>query len=193
MKAQGVRSDNHHVRPTRRSIGTIGALVLTLVMSLLAMPSAGAARPTRSVFEATGGVLSGVCAFDVEIEPADGPITSTVTEFSDGRVQTSIRHGDILMTNLTTGDSIVHHSQYLFVDVFDAAADTIRSSGSGTWWTYFLPGDVGPDGSIVGEPVFLSMTGHAEGTFDTEPPFAITSFEFQGRINADLCALLGPG
>ena len=53
----------------------------------------------------------------------------------------------------------------------------------------FPPGDVGPYG-IVGKPgLFLSLTGHAEATFDLDTGLA-TSFEFEGRINVDLCAVL---
>lgn len=57
---------------------------------------------------------------------------------------------------------------------------------------WFFPGDVGPYG-VVGKPgLFLSLTGHVETTWDpnTGP---ITSFELDGRINADLCVALSDG
>lgn len=63
-------------RQPRRLIGAISALVLAVVLLLVAMPSAQAVPPTRTVSEAEGFVLRAGegCSFNVAIEPAEEPL-----------------------------------------------------------------------------------------------------------------------
>jgi hypothetical protein len=165
--------------------------LLAVVLLLVAMPTAQAVPPTRTVFQAEGFVLRAGqgCSFKVAIAPGDEPPLVTETVFSDGDTMVQIRDGFIRLTNVKTGESIVHHSQYRTMWTFDALTDQIYAEDDGTamWW--FFPGDVGPYG-VVGEPgLFLSLTGHVETTWDPNTGL-ITSFDFDGRINSDLCALL---
>jgi hypothetical protein len=167
-------------------------MVPVLVMVLLvSMPSVQAAPPTRTVFEAEGFELRAGqgCSFKVAIAPADDAPLLTETVFSDGDAMVQIRDGFIRLTNVKTGESIVHHSQYRTMWTFDALTDQIYAEDDGTamWW--FFPGDVGPYG-VVGKPgLFLSLTGQVDTTWDPNTGL-ITSFDLDGRINSDLCALL---
>ena len=174
-------------------MGTALALVLAAVMPLLAMPPAQAIPPTRTVFVAEGFVIpagSG-CAFDVVIEQSERLSTVTVTEFGDGRV-VFIDQAFPRMTNAETGESIVHHSQFRAIDTYDASTDQVYGESSGTSFWWFFPGDVGPFG-VVGEPgALLSLTGRIEATFDLDTG-TTTSFELDGRVNADLCVMLSDG
>src|SRR5687767_12110034 len=111
-------------------------MFIVIVALVVATPagSAQAAGPTRTVSEAEGFVIpaGAACAFAVSIEPADGPITTVVSELSDGRVVATIRQGFIRMTNLETGDSLVHHSQYRGMTTYDAVADQYLATTDGT-------------------------------------------------------------
>jgi hypothetical protein len=117
--------------------------------------------------------------------------TAAVTEFGDGRVVV-IDQAFPRMTNAETGESIVHHSQSRAIDAYDASTNQVRAVSSGTSFWWFFPGDAGPFG-VVGEPgALLSMTGYIEATFDADTG-AVTSFELDGRVNADICAMLSDG
>jgi hypothetical protein len=180
-------------RQPRRLIGTVSALVLAVVLSLVAMPSAQAAPPTRTVFEAEEFVIPAGfgCSFDVVVSPPDPPPTVTVTEFSDGRVMRFF-NGYPIMTNAETGESIVHHSRYQAMETYDALTNQVHGLSDGTVFAWFFPGDVGPSGEIIGDGgALLSLTGHIEYTLDVDT-FVTTSFELDGQVNADLCALLSP-
>lgn len=172
---------------------SIKVLIAVFVLMVTASGAAQAVRPTRTVFDAEGFVLpagSG-CSFKVAIEPADDPPTLTETEFSDGGVTGQIRDGFISLTNVKTGESIVHHSQYRVSQTYDASTNQILEVWDGTAFWWFLPGDVGPYG-VVGKPgLLLSITGHVETTYDLETN-AITSFELDGQVNFDICAALSP-
>lgn len=169
----------------------IGLLAFAVVLSLVAVPSAQAVRPTRTVEDATGGVLpaGSACSFRVAVEPADDPPTTTETIFSDGDVMGQIRDGFIRLKNVKTGKSIVHHSQYRNLTTYDALTNQadVVVDGTAFWW--FFPGDVGPFG-IVGKPgLLLSITGHVEYRLDLETELT-TSFYLDGKINFDICAAL---
>lgn len=190
MRAQGVAFQRRSEGRPRRLNGAIMVPVLVMVL-LVSMPSVQAAPPTRTVFEAEGFELRAGqgCSFKVAIAPADDAPLLTETVFSDGDAMVQIRDGFIRLTNVKTGESIVHHSQYRTMWTFDALTDQIYAEDDGTamWW--FFPGDVGPYG-VVGKPgLFLSLTGQVDTTWDPNTGL-ITSFDLDGRINSDLCALL---
>lgn len=190
MRAQGVAFRKRSEGRPRRLNGAIMVPVLVMVL-LVSMPSVQAAPPTRTVFEAEGFELRAGqgCSFKVAIAPADDAPLLTETVFSDGDAMVQIRDGFIRLTNVKTGESIVHHSQYRTMWTFDALTDQIHAEDDGTamWW--FFPGDVGPYG-VVGKPgLFLSLTGQVDTTWDPNTGL-ITSFDLDGRINSDLCALL---
>lgn len=190
MRAQGVAFRKRSEGRPRRLNGAIMVPVLVMVL-LVSMPSVQAAPPTRTVFEAEGFELRAGqgCSFKVAIAPADDAPLLTETVFSDGDAMVQIRDGFIRLTNVKTGESIVHHSQYRTMWTFDALTDQIYAEDDGTamWW--FFPGDVGPYG-VVGKPgLFLSLTGQVDTTWDPNTGL-ITSFDLDGRINSDLCALL---
>ena len=190
MRAQGVAFQRRSEGRPRRLNGSIMVPVLVMVL-LVSMPSVQAAPPTRTVFEAEGFELRAGqgCSFKVAIAPADDAPLLTETVFSDGDAMVQIRDGFIRLTNVKTGESIVHHSQYRTMWTFDALTDQIYAEDDGTamWW--FFPGDVGPYG-VVGKPgLFLSLTGQVDTTWDPNTGL-ITSFDLDGRINSDLCALL---
>ena len=168
-------------------------IAVLVVLTVTGTGAAQAARPTRTVRDATGGVLpagSG-CAFRVAVEPADDPPTSTVTEFSEGGVMVQIRDGFIRLTNLKTGESIVHHSQYRGFQTYDASTNQIFEVTDGTAFWWFFPGDAGPYGIVAKPGLLLSITGHVEATYDADTE-ATTSFELDGRVNFDICAALSP-
>lgn len=63
----------------------------------------------------------------------------TVTEFSDGDAMVQIRDGFIRLTDVKTGESIVHHSQYRTMWTFDALTDQVYAVDDGTRHAVVLP------------------------------------------------------
>ena len=170
----------------------VGSLMFAVVLLLVSVPSAQALRPTRTIEDATGGVFpAGMgCSFRVRLEPADGASVTTIhTEFSDGRFVRQIRDGYIKMTNLKTGKSIVHHSQYSITETYDPVTNQVYLEANGTYWDLFLPGDVGPFGVVAKPGLLLSVTAHEVGTYDIDADRYVLD-EFKGKVNFDICAAL---
>jgi hypothetical protein len=169
---------------TRMASGGVIALTLALIV---AAPVA-AARPTRTVYGmGTGFTIPAdkACPFAVDGVPSKG--FSAYTEFSDGRLMGSVHLKGAYVNDETD-------AQYPTMDNFHFSqrTDPITGITTGTlegqaaWW--FLPGDVGLDGSIVGEHgAMYDFVGRV--TFTIQANGATTQFTWKGTAT-DICAAL---
>ena len=139
--------------------------------SLSAAPSALAVEP--DIIPAGFGCSFDVLFSPVPVLPGDHP---------------HIGAGDITLTNMETGASILSKSRYVTSETSDAATNTLVAWYLGRRIYQFYPGDMGPTGQ-VGEPgALLRIDGFVRETYalDTE---VITAFSYHGHVT-DLCALL---
>ena len=174
----------------RRSVNSFRLLVGLVVGALLLVsdPALAAAKPTRTVIVPEPILIPAGfgCPFDVGGEP-DDKARQTITEFSDGRVQT-IGRANPTLTNLDTGKSIVHHSSYKLTQTYNSDTDEVVLSISGKFFITLYPGDQGPFGVVGENGALLSITGNQYLTLDPETE-VITSYSLDGQAT-DLCALL---
>lgn len=175
----------------RRSIGTVSALVLGLVVSLVAMPSAQAAPPVRERWVNQPGSFvipaGDACPFAIQVQVSFA--FGSITQFSDGTtVYTD--HADFTLTNIETGATQHQNTNATFTDTLTADGDIVEVL-DGRYFFGFFPGDQGPDGEVGDGGASYLLFGHFEYAYDPDANFQITSFQADGRA-IDLCQLLGP-
>lgn len=174
-------------RPTHRLRTIIFAGVIVGALALVAVPTALASKPIRTVFEPRPFVIAAGqgCAFDVQVQPRNA--RATLTEFSDGR--TVLRgHGDGTLTNRETGETFDQRTRAKVTDTFDPQTNEIAEEISGRIFVAFLPGDQGPSGVVEAPGAVLSVIGHQRLTYDADT-FAVTSYSLNGKAT-DICAQL---
>jgi hypothetical protein len=145
-------------------------------------PSRTVVVPENVVFPAGQG-----CSFPVAEEVDEGA-SVTVTEFADGRRFTQGRAYPTL-TNLETGDSLVHHTTVNTTEYPSVAGETVVTI-SGQLFMSIWPGDQGPYGLVEYPGLLLSVNGHVRLTADSSTG-VYTSFTLNGTAT-DLCAALAP-
>jgi hypothetical protein len=167
--------------------GTLAASVLTL--GLLAAPgahaegSAGTTEPPESVFVPAGEFCP---SFGV-IGEFSGPFSGSEKFLRDGRF---LNHnvGTGTWTNPETGKSFVQRSRYMAVERYIAETNDLKIDITGRFFIGFIPGDIGPGGTVVTEVSTYSVVGHQSITFDLDT-FLTTSYFLDGQI-IDMCAVL---
>jgi hypothetical protein len=179
----------------RRVFSGVGFVLLIAVagFALITTPVAEAEKPIRtprefpSPFVLPGGV---VCAFDVLLVPRRmGGGGAGIFRFADGRT-VFFANAELTVTNLETGRTYIHHSDYREIDTFPDA-DTGLDVVSGNILAWFFPGDQGPFGEVGenGENGGLfAFVGKTTRTFDPNTSL-FTSFSHQGKMT-DVCAAL---
>jgi hypothetical protein len=165
---------------------TLAAVILALLVSNPLPAIAG--KPTRTVIEPTGVLIPAGfgCSFDVEGQP-DEDAWSAITEFEDGRIQI-ISNAKPTLTNLDTGESIVHHSSYKQTLSYDPIGNDFLIELSGRIFAQFFPGEEGPFGEVGEDGALLSLAGYFQATWDLDTEL-YTSFSMDGKVT-DLCTLL---
>ena len=174
-------------RCIRRTLGPLG-FVIVGALALVAVPTALAAKPIRTVLEQPppSVIPAGQgCSFDVGEQAGEG--MTTLTEFSDGRTVIHV-NADPILTNLETGDTFVQRARAKVTDTVDAQANEIVEEISGQVFVSFLPGDQGPSGVVEEPGALLSIIGHQRLTFDADT-FVLTSYSLNGKAT-DICAQL---
>jgi hypothetical protein len=164
-------------------------ILVVFVLALSIVPTALGVAPIRTVVEAEEPILipAGTgCAFDV-LEELGENAHLTFTEFSDGRLHIQA-HGDIVLTNLETEQSIDWKNRWNTWETFDPEANSIISEFSGRLLFTFFPGDQGPFGTVGENGAFFAFVGRVELTMDADTG-VITSFSLNGSAT-DVCALL---
>lgn len=174
-------------RCKRRTLGPLG-LVVVGALALVAVPTALAAKPIRTVFEPQPLVIPAGfgCSFDVGGQPGEGA-RATLTEFSDGR--TVIQgHAEPTLTNLETGETFAQRTRAKITDTFDPQTNEIVEEVSGRIFINLYPGDQGPSGLVEEPGAVLSVIGHQRLTFDPDT-FVVSSYSLNGKAT-DICAQL---
>ena len=167
---------------------TLATSVLTL--GLLAPPgayaegsAAGPTEPPESVFSPAGETCP---SFGV-IGDFSGPFSGSEKVLRDGRF---INHnvGTGTWTNPETGKSFVQRSRYMLVDRYIEDTNELEIDITGRFMISFIPGDIGPEGTVVTEISTYSVIGHQSITLDFDT-FLWTSYSLDGQI-VDVCAQL---
>lgn len=170
---------------------TAVAGIIVVALALLAVPTTAlGAKPIRTVTEPKGFVAPAgtYCSFGVEGQP-DENARRTITQFSDGRIQT-IGHAQTTLTNRATGDSFVQVSRYKETQTFDPEANEVLVETSGRFFIGFeeWEADKGPLGEVGEDGMLASVIGHEQYTLHPDTG-VITSYSLDGRAT-DICALL---
>jgi hypothetical protein len=172
-----------------RTARALAALPLALTALVAFAPVASATPPTRTV-EGPGEpevIPAGLgCSFDVLWDVVGHSFRAT-TEFADGTVL-AIGHGQIELTNLDTGATYTQVSRYRDLGTFDPVTNTFTDEIDGRIAISFWPGDIGPDGIVGGDGLFLRAVGHTRLVVDAAT-FAYLDFSNDGTLT-DLCAIL---
>jgi hypothetical protein len=171
---------------TRMTRSARGA-VIALALALLAAAPAAAAQPTRTVYALHGFTIpaGGGCDFAVEGHPAWG--FQAKTEFSDGRVQYSVRaHG--WYQNADTGATYWVEDNWRDVDTFDPGTTIVHSTVNGQATYTFYPGDQGPYG-LVDHVVMYHIVGTTQATWDSST-YQTYAFSWTGGTITNVCAAL---
>ena len=161
--------------------------VVSLVLALAAVAPAAAAGTTRTVyplevFELPAG---SACTFDVEGRPEVGFFAET--DFSDGRIQYSVRaRGEYV--NLDTNATFATADTFRELDRIDpvTSLDFVTMDGRNTY--SFGPGDSGPYGPVGPDPAMYRITGATSFTINLITR-RITNFTWSGGIT-DVCEAL---
>jgi hypothetical protein len=172
------------VRLTRSARGAVIALAVALVA---AAPVAAATPPTRTVRDLHPFTIpaGGACDFAVEGHPSWGFIATT--EFSDGRVQYSVRaHGAYV--NADTGASYWVEDNWRDLDTFDPGTTIVHSAVNGQATYTFYPGDQGPYG-LVDHVVMYHIVGTTYARWDSST-YQTYAFDWSGGTITDVCAAL---
>ncbi|MFI5042825.1 MAG: hypothetical protein ACHQNA_13435 [Acidimicrobiales bacterium] len=126
------------------------------------------------------------CAFDIQVQPENATVVTTT--FSNGTIVMTVA-GDPILTNLSTGSSIVWHPRFVVVETYDAATNSVTDAAVGRFTTDLYPGDQGPYGVVAAPGLFLSIVGEATTTSDADTG-AITRFSMHGIVTGNICAEL---
>jgi hypothetical protein len=172
--------------PSARLTRPARGAVIGLAFALLMAAPAAAAQPTRTVFGLHPFTIpaGGGCDFAVEGQPAWG--FQAKTEFSDGRVQYSVRaHGAYV--NADTGASYWVEDNWRDLDTFDNGTTIVHSTVNGQATYFFFPGDQGPFG-LVDHVVMYHIVGATWSTWDSST-FQTYAFTYTGTVT-DVCAAL---
>jgi hypothetical protein len=164
-------------------------ILIVFVLALSVVPTALGVAPIRTVVESEEPILipAGTgCAFDV-LEELGENAHLTFTEFSDGRLHIQA-HGDVVLTNLETEQSIDWKNRWNASQTFDPEANSIIFEYSGRLLFTFFPGDQGPFGTDGENGAFFAFVGLVEITIDADTG-VVTSFSLNGSAT-DVCVLL---
>jgi len=160
-----------------------------LALALLMAPSALAAGPVTTVFHPTAPILypagSG-CAFDVQAQPEHATVVTTT--FSNGASVTTVV-ADPILTNLSTGDSLVWHARVTDVETYDAATNSVTDVTVGQFNEMLGPGDQGPHGVVAWPGLFVSVVGEVTERSDADTG-AVTRFSLHGVVIGNICTEL---
>jgi len=145
------------------------------------LPAAHALPPVRVESPLAPLTLSGICPFDVLVEPLANRNNQKVTTFYDqnGNPRLSLVTGTLAvrLTNADSGKSIVVNipgpGKYL-----DGGQSAVFEGP----WVIFLPPN-----TVPGSPALLYIRGRINMTFDASGN--TTSIRWQGQVQ-DLCAAL---
>lgn len=149
----------------------IVAVVIALGLALIApTPALGA-----MIIPAGEG-----CSFDVLVEP----------EQKDGAAAAHmpIGFGNITLTNMDTGVSIVTKSRYTATETVDPVANVGFVEITGRFFLLLFPGDQGPFGEVAEGAGLFRIVGETRFTYDLETE-VVLAFAIDGHAT-DLCALL---
>ena len=175
-------------RLRRETRSCLAIPILVAALSVLLIPTANAAKPTRTIIGVERLFLpaGAACEFAISGTP-DERARQTIIEFDDGRTRL-IGHASPTFTNLETGASIVHKSRYYNSFVYDPVVNDVYIEVSGRVFFSFLPGDEGPNGTVGSPGALIGFAGDIEATFDLDTGLLV-SFEHEGT-SKDLCELL---
>jgi hypothetical protein len=168
---------------------TAGALAVATFAGM-PMQAAVAAEPYREQVRPLEGVTGTInlpaglgCSFAVRI---DFELQGISWQFNDGH-QVANNVATQTLTNLDTGTSYVHRSDYHTTDTV-AADGTIVDVIDGTFLFLFFPGDQGPVGEVGPDGALYGLIGHFTAISDPVTD-VVTSFEGDGQAS-DLCQIL---
>jgi hypothetical protein len=122
------------------------------------------------------------CSFDVLAEP----------EQKDGAAAAHmpIGFGNITLTNLDTGVSILTKSRYTLTETEDPTANVVVVAVTGRFFLLLIPGDQGPFGEVEEGAALFRIVGETRFTVDLELN-VVTDFSIDGHAT-DICAQLAP-
>lgn len=123
------------------------------------------------------------CSFDVLVEP----------EQKDGAAAAHmpIGFGNITLTNMDTGASILTKSRYTLTETVDPDTNQVFVEIKGRFLLVLWPGDQGPLGEVQEPGMLIRVVGDTRFTADLETE-VVTAFAIKGHVT-DMCVLLaGP-
>ena len=171
----------------------VASSLLFAVLAAMSMQTAFGVGPIREQVRPVDGVSGdfiipvgdpvGGCSFDVLVE---FEFHGVDWQFSDGRVVTN-NVATQTLTNLETGTSYVHRSDYHLTDELSADGNALLVI-DGKFFIGFAEGDQGPEGEVGPGGAMFFITGHFEAVYDPET-FLVASWEGNGRA-VEVCQLL---
>ena len=169
---------------TRRAAGAVFALVLVLVV---AAPAA-AAKPIKTTHRSLQGFTipaDTACQFDVDGSPDFG--FSQRWNLSDGSIKGAF-HAHGAYVNDETGARYPTLDNFSFIQWTDPITGLIHVVLHGQAADSFLPGDVGPFGTVGEHGAFYDFVGRV--TFTIDPVTGhVSQFSWAGTAT-DICAAL---
>jgi len=178
---------NHGLNHRRSSrLAAIAGLAVTLVIA----PSALAAGPVPTVTThptAPFVIPAGEgCAFDIQVQPENATIVTAT--FSNGTTLTTVV-SDPILTNVSTGSSIVWHPRSVDLETYDAATNRVTDAFVGRFNIILSPGDQGPYGVVTWPGLFVSIVGEATLTYDADTG-VVSRFTTHGVAIGNICTEL---
>ena len=172
----------------------VASSIVLAVLAAMPIRSAFGVRPIREQvrgvdrisgdpFVIPAGDPGGGCSFDVRVE---FEFQGIGWQFSDGRVVAN-NNATQEFTNLETGTSHVHRSDYHLTDELLADGNALTVI-DGKYFISFFEGDQGPEGEVGPGGALYFITGHFEAIYDPET-FLVLSWEGNGQA-VEVCQLL---
>ncbi|WP_458112677.1 hypothetical protein M1D88_00485 [Arthrobacter sp. R1-13] len=145
------------------------------------------------------GPVSSANAEEFEVEVPEGEFCPGFAVLGDITVKGSekILPGDRfwehnvgtgVWTNAESGQTFTQRSRYALVETYDEATNDFHVTINGRFLVGFYPGEIGPAGPVT-ETETYSVAGHQTFTFDADTN-AITAYSLDGKVLADVCAVL---
>jgi hypothetical protein len=166
-------------------LGVASGLAVTLITGSTAL----AAGPVRIVTHPTAPFVDPAgtgCAFDIQVQPENATVVDTT--FSNGTIVETVV-SDPILTNVSTGTSLVWHARYIDVETYQAATNSVTDVTVGRFNLELGPGDQGPYGVVAWPGLFLSIVGEVTTTSDADTG-AVTHFSMHGIVIGNICAEL---